>query len=312
MTFLNVLWRHSLCGIAIAMGCESFSLGQTAELQTAQNYADVSRWIVEVIGSGGRVDQKLGEFATYLEASDVAVKWSEDHPSDLRLARPREVKVRVYSPSPNKPQSGIAPPPTSKPVEAQMLDRREGKATEDEASLANKTIRGTFGSTELEVELKKDGSSEFRDPDTGEVIAEGKWSQTGTALSMETQTYRYMGLVTANGLEGKRIKRGDGSSTETWKGSVAKSKPRVQVVPLPVENAVVGTWGIVSDGGGLTSYRYEFYPNGSVTISGSTSRGSWKMIDANNVVITFSKAVNFKLNGDRMDAEGWSSYQRIR
>jgi murein DD-endopeptidase MepM/ murein hydrolase activator NlpD len=52
-----------------------------------------TKWIVEVIGSGGKVDLVLGEFPTYRDASNCSLRWSEEHPDDLRLTREREVKV---------------------------------------------------------------------------------------------------------------------------------------------------------------------------------------------------------------------------
>jgi murein DD-endopeptidase MepM/ murein hydrolase activator NlpD len=52
-----------------------------------------TKWVVEVIGGGGKVQEVLGEFATYRDASYCAVRWSEDHPDDLRLTREREVKL---------------------------------------------------------------------------------------------------------------------------------------------------------------------------------------------------------------------------
>jgi murein DD-endopeptidase MepM/ murein hydrolase activator NlpD len=50
-----------------------------------------SKWVVEVIGGGGKVQEVLGEFPTYRDASYCSVRWSEDHPDDLRLTREREV-----------------------------------------------------------------------------------------------------------------------------------------------------------------------------------------------------------------------------
>jgi len=53
-----------------------------------------SKWVVEVIGEGGRVDLVLGEFPTYKSATYCSQQWSEAHPNDLRLTREREVKLR--------------------------------------------------------------------------------------------------------------------------------------------------------------------------------------------------------------------------
>ena len=53
-----------------------------------------SRWIVEVIGEGGRVDELLGEFFDYQSASRCSVTWAESSPDDLRLTREREVKLK--------------------------------------------------------------------------------------------------------------------------------------------------------------------------------------------------------------------------
>jgi murein DD-endopeptidase MepM/ murein hydrolase activator NlpD len=52
-----------------------------------------TKWVVEVIGGDGRVDEVLGEYPTYRDASYCSLRWSEDHPDDLRLTREREVKV---------------------------------------------------------------------------------------------------------------------------------------------------------------------------------------------------------------------------
>jgi murein DD-endopeptidase MepM/ murein hydrolase activator NlpD len=51
------------------------------------------KWVVEVIGMGGRIDQKLGEFYTYKSASYCEQQWSEANPNDLRLTRSREVAL---------------------------------------------------------------------------------------------------------------------------------------------------------------------------------------------------------------------------
>jgi|GEM_PF-3075577 len=69
-----------------------------------KNYVEVTRWVSEVIGYGGRVDEKLGEFETYTDAEKRSREWSESHPKDLRLTREREVTVRNYPQRPSKPQ----------------------------------------------------------------------------------------------------------------------------------------------------------------------------------------------------------------
>jgi murein DD-endopeptidase MepM/ murein hydrolase activator NlpD len=51
------------------------------------------RWVVEVIGMGGRIDAVLGEFHSYKSASYCEQLWSEAHPDDLRLTRSREVAL---------------------------------------------------------------------------------------------------------------------------------------------------------------------------------------------------------------------------
>ena len=53
-----------------------------------------SKWVVEVIGMGGRVDIVLGEFPTYKDALYCSQQWSEGHPKDLRPTREREVKLQ--------------------------------------------------------------------------------------------------------------------------------------------------------------------------------------------------------------------------
>jgi murein DD-endopeptidase MepM/ murein hydrolase activator NlpD len=51
------------------------------------------KWVVEVIGMGGRIDAALGEFHSYKSASYCEQQWSEAHPGDLRLTRSREVAL---------------------------------------------------------------------------------------------------------------------------------------------------------------------------------------------------------------------------
>ena len=53
-----------------------------------------TKWVVEVIGEGGRIDATLGEFFDYQSASYCSLKWSQARPNDLRLTREREVKLR--------------------------------------------------------------------------------------------------------------------------------------------------------------------------------------------------------------------------
>jgi murein DD-endopeptidase MepM/ murein hydrolase activator NlpD len=50
-----------------------------------------TKWVVEVIGGGG-VQETLGEFWTYSDASACSLAWSRANPDDLRLTREREVK----------------------------------------------------------------------------------------------------------------------------------------------------------------------------------------------------------------------------
>jgi hypothetical protein len=48
-----------------------------------------TKWVVEVIGHGGRVDRVLGEYPTYRDALYGSLTWSRAHPKDLRLTRER-------------------------------------------------------------------------------------------------------------------------------------------------------------------------------------------------------------------------------
>lgn len=52
-----------------------------------------TKWVVEVIGEAGRVDEVLGEFPTYDAAMYCSKLWNDAHPNDLRLTREREVKL---------------------------------------------------------------------------------------------------------------------------------------------------------------------------------------------------------------------------
>jgi murein DD-endopeptidase MepM/ murein hydrolase activator NlpD len=51
------------------------------------------KYVVEVIGGGGKVDLVLGQFFDYQSAVHCGVAWSESHPDDLRLYNVREVKL---------------------------------------------------------------------------------------------------------------------------------------------------------------------------------------------------------------------------
>jgi hypothetical protein len=57
-----------------------------------------AKWVVEVIGGGGKVQEVLGEFPTFRDASYCSVRWSEDHPDDFRLPMEREVATTKSSP----------------------------------------------------------------------------------------------------------------------------------------------------------------------------------------------------------------------
>jgi hypothetical protein len=56
------------------------------------------KYVVEVIGGGGKVAFVLGQFFDYQSASHCGVAWSESHPDDLRLFRVREVTLKDKSP----------------------------------------------------------------------------------------------------------------------------------------------------------------------------------------------------------------------
>jgi murein DD-endopeptidase MepM/ murein hydrolase activator NlpD len=53
-----------------------------------------TKWVVEVIGGGGVVQDTLGEFWTYSDALACSLAWSQANPDNLRLTRERETKVR--------------------------------------------------------------------------------------------------------------------------------------------------------------------------------------------------------------------------
>jgi murein DD-endopeptidase MepM/ murein hydrolase activator NlpD len=60
----------------------------------ASKVEPASKWVVEVIGMGGRVDLFLGEFPTYKDAQYCSQQWNDAHPNDLRLTREREVELK--------------------------------------------------------------------------------------------------------------------------------------------------------------------------------------------------------------------------
>jgi hypothetical protein len=52
-----------------------------------------------------------------------------------------------------------------------------------------------------------------------DVIATGKWSQTGTAVTIETKLFTYMGTINGNMLEGSRTSKGGGAN-ENWESLI--------------------------------------------------------------------------------------------
>lgn len=84
-----------------------------------------TKWVAEVVDSGGKTAKRLGIFDTYDEAEAACQEWSKAHPDDLRLTRTREFKFRipdtkprrVPTPQETRPLSGPKgdPPKTSWP-----------------------------------------------------------------------------------------------------------------------------------------------------------------------------------------------------
>ncbi len=72
-----------------------------------------------------------------------------------------------------------------------------------------------------------------------DVLATGKWSQTGTAVTIETKLFTYMGTISGNMLEGTRTSKGGGAN-ENWESLIyppfanvnsAKPKPLAELPP---------------------------------------------------------------------------------
>lgn len=81
--------RPVACRIAVAIGC-AWTLAAAARFAGGQDgkgtNGESARYIVVVIGFGGRIDKVLGTFPTYAAGGAVAHNWSVTHPDDLRLA----------------------------------------------------------------------------------------------------------------------------------------------------------------------------------------------------------------------------------
>ena len=227
-----------------------------------KNYVEVTRWVSEVIGSGGKVDEKLGEFDTYSEASNLSLEWSESHPKDLRLTHEREVTVRIYPDGPSKPQPDTPIPNAIKKPDLPFVDippsKKGAQGTEKNPnSVDGKTARGKAGEWELSFEFRKDGNFVATDPSAnGMVLAKGDWSQTGTAVSIQTEKYLYMGTVSGATIEGKRITRGAGGRTvESWKVTFTSANAEPTT---PKEAKLADTiWESLAEPGEGNTFRFE-------------------------------------------------------
>lgn len=91
-----------------------------------------AQWIAEVIGNGGMVVKTLGAFNNYQDAEDACRAWSVKHPNDLRLAVPRETKVKVrdlppLSSKPQRDDSELSGPLPPKAKIGETKEKREAK-----------------------------------------------------------------------------------------------------------------------------------------------------------------------------------------
>jgi hypothetical protein len=101
---------HLLHGVLAILVVATVSASAFAQSKNSEPPSENSKWrtqtkwVGEVIGSGGSVDKQLGAYDSYDEAEAACRFWSENHPKDLRLTRTRETKVRVRDLPPLTPQ----------------------------------------------------------------------------------------------------------------------------------------------------------------------------------------------------------------
>jgi hypothetical protein len=95
-------------------------MGQGGQEQRKERSDTEKRWVVEVVGGGGTVEQELGLFMKRDQAEAREKQWAKEHPKDSRPTRSREITVRVQSPQPSgsksqgdKPRTGSASVPGS-------------------------------------------------------------------------------------------------------------------------------------------------------------------------------------------------------
>ncbi|WP_339613457.1 hypothetical protein [uncultured Rubinisphaera sp.] len=164
--------KKLLCSIAMMLVVAIPVYAQDDPNDTSKKYDDrsyvVTKWVAEVIGYGGRIDEQIGIYDSYSEASAASLRWSKNHPESLKLTREREVKVRVTPPSParsNPALPGVEPSNSPQPgVNYEIISDEDSDELDPHPEMVKQDEENDVNNTEND-ELS------FSTPFTPEVIS---------------------------------------------------------------------------------------------------------------------------------------------
>lgn len=239
--------RRAVCAVvfvAVSGGAlarpEGFGPDTPAPEKKSEVYETVPVWDFQVEeGPGWRT---VSSHTTAEAANEAARKWLEANKKpdgtykDLRLWRVQEGAARVplrrnsgsdKSTPPDKIE--IAPP---RPFVDPGAVRKPATPA---PSLKGKKAAGQIGDLRVTFEFADGGRLSI----TGDATGSGKWTQDGSALSMETQVATYRGNVTADGGVGLRFWKDGSKPLAEWRFNFA-GRPAAPAGRN--EGALAGTW----------------------------------------------------------------------
>lgn len=265
------------------------------EAEAGAQWRTVTKWIAErPVGPDGY--EKIGEYDTYAEAEAACKNWSDAHPEVLRLTRTREVKMRVR----DLPRPTQKPKPEDPPLSGRKSPLPKAPGAKDNPnSVAGRKGKGKIADSNVTFTFAKDGTFTV----TGDLEGSGKWTQTGKAVTMETQISKFQGVAEDNKIRGVRVRRSDN-------GKILKDDWSVQLSPVPEkatgEAALIGTWV-----GSTDKFFHVFEAGGkykNITPDGRlTDTGSWKLTGETITIswdrFTFQTKYTLKEDGIYRDSE---------
>lgn len=147
-------------------------------------------------------------------------------------------------------------------------------------SIAGKRATGTFGKFKLTISFGDDGTVTFTEAGRDQKqVALGEWTQTGKAVTIDTPTFLYMGLINGNQIAGKRVaKQTDSPLSEMWQAAfdVVVPKDERAISGLSAKD-VVGRWTRAYQADGTPYYEIvDIRPNGIMNLEwGDTKYGQY-------------------------------------